>query len=367
MSELVCQNVDKTSGDIYPLEEIARSSRFRLVKARRATKYIVLKGLVKDDSMHREMLRREFELSYTLSHPSIVTTLGFEESSPIGPAIIMEYIDGITLSEFISLTPTFESKLKVLDDILDGVEYMHHRAVLHNDLKPLNIIVTKSGSARIIDFGLSISDDSAYRGCFGGSEEFSAPEVLSGRGAVGCASDIYSLGKIISLLVGDRFSPIVERCIRPDPSMRYQSVASLRGDIKRRRCRVRRLLIAAVLPLILLLVVVPMVANLVNERVSHRCSQRVEERMQWFYKRSLDSIVECNYYEFASIYKSRYLFCYKTLIDSLSRQEVVASEYILARQIARLDSMCRSLPSINSLPLREQDSLIEKFNSMQIY
>ena len=164
---------------ITVLGTISEGRMFRIHKARRGTKYIILKSAVRNDAMTTEFLRREYELGSTLSHSCIVTTLGFEEDTPAGPALILEYVEGQSLDEFLSCGPSDSAKDCIIDDILDGVDYLHHRGVLHNDIKPSNIVVNPHGAARIIDFGLSISDDSVYKGCMGGSPGYSAPEICS--------------------------------------------------------------------------------------------------------------------------------------------------------------------------------------------
>ena len=161
----------------YPQEHIellgliSEGRLFCIHKARRGTKHIILKSAVHKDAMTTEFLRREYELGSTLSHSCIVTTLGFEEDTPAGPALVLEYIEGVPLEEYIATHPTDSATDRVIDDILDGVDYLHHRGILHNDIKPSNIIVNPHGAARIIDFGLSLSDDSVYKGCMGVQSE----------------------------------------------------------------------------------------------------------------------------------------------------------------------------------------------------
>ena len=153
---------------IVLLDIISEGRMFRVLKARMGTKYIILKSAVHKDAMTTEFLRREYELGSTLSHSCIVTTLGFEEDTPAGQALVLEYIERVPLEEYIATHPTDSATDRIIDDILDGADYLHHRGVLHNDIKPSNIVINPHGAARIIDFGLSISDDSVYKGCMGG-------------------------------------------------------------------------------------------------------------------------------------------------------------------------------------------------------
>ena len=237
---------------IVILGTISEGRMFRTLKARHGTRYVALKAAVEDNAMSVSLLRREYELCRDLSHPCVVSILGFEEDTPAGPAIEMEYISGRTLDEFVATAPSAAQRRAVLNDILDGMDYLHHRGILHNDLKPDNIVVNANGAARIIDFGLSVSEDSVYAGAVGGTCGYSAPEVLQGDGSAGAASDIYSLGLIINLLFGGRrYRRVARRCSRPEPAERFRNIPDLRkalaatdrrpfiwtGACKKQKCR----------------------------------------------------------------------------------------------------------------------------------
>lgn len=77
--------------------KIGDGSYFSLFKARLSTKFVVLKTPVHQEMLYQELLRREYELGVSLSHPSIVNILGFEINTPVGAALILEYIDGESL------------------------------------------------------------------------------------------------------------------------------------------------------------------------------------------------------------------------------------------------------------------------------
>lgn len=191
-SIITAHNTGKTGNDLIVLGCISEGKRFRILKARRDSRFLILKVAKHQGSMSLSLLAREYELAARLNHPCIVSTTGFLSESPAGPAITMEYIDGLTLDEFISTNPSGLQKRAVLNDIIEGVEYLHRRGILHNDLKPDNIIVNRKGAAHIIDFDLSGSEDSIYEGVIGGTSGYTAPEILEGKGPAGAASDIYS-------------------------------------------------------------------------------------------------------------------------------------------------------------------------------
>ena len=315
-----------------------------MLKARRSTKYITLKAPVRPDAMSMEILRREYELGQSLSHPCIVSTLGFEEYSPAGPAILLEYIEGKTLEEYMSGHPTASATDRVLDDIIDGVDYLHHRGVLHNDLKPDNIIVTPGGAARIIDLGLSVSDDSIYKGCLGGSEGFSAPEIMQGRGPSGASSDIYSLGLLMQLLTAGKYRKITAHCCRQDPSERYQNIPALRRALALRR----HLPVATAVVVFAIFVLTMVVPQKVEETVAgyahESLKDRLEKEMSIFFLPVRDSMLVQPDFVSASAIKGGYLLHYIHFRGSLPQEQRLACEEIFAAHTAVLDSILLSLP-----------------------
>ena len=324
------------------LETISEGRFFRILKARQGTKFIILKAALRQESMMRELLRREYELGKSLSHPCIVSTLGFLDDTPAGAAIVLEYIEGRTLEDFLADAPTFAGRQAVLDDVLSAVDYLHHRGVLHNDLKPSNIIVNPHGAARIIDFGLSVSDDSIYRGCVGGSVGFSAPEIIQGKGPAGAASDIYSIGLLIKLLSGRKYRKIVDRCCLRDPSGRYRSVSALRQAMALRRY----LPVAAATVIfaisVLGLILPSKVKTIVADTSYKVLKDRLRTEMSSFYIPARDSMFRQTSFAAASVFKGEYLLHYVHFRDSLPAEQHLACEEIFAEQSAHLDSVLLS-------------------------
>ena len=316
---------------------------FRIYKARRGTKYIILKSAVNKDAMTTEFLRREYELGCTLSHSCIVTTLGFKEDTPAGPALVLEYIEGVSFDEYIAMRPTDSATDRIIDDILNGTDYLHHRGVLHNDLKPSNIIVNSHGAARIIDFGLSLSDDSVYKGCMGGSQGYSAPEIMSGKGPAGAASDIYSLGLLMRLLSGRKYRRIIDRCCSQSPAERYQSIPALKRAIALRRHLPVAVAAVAFAVFVMAMILPSKVETTVTKSSYNALKDRLRTEMSSFYIPALDSMSRQQTFYDASLFKGEYLLHYVHFRDSIPADQRLACEEIFAEQSALLDSVLVAL------------------------
>ena len=133
------------------------------------------------------LLRREYEISCNLVHPYILSPIRFDEHAPVGPAIVTDYVEGKTLQEFLLNGPNDGVRRKILYEILDAVEYLHRKELLHNDIKPSNILVSDIGNdICLIDFGLSENDAHYLSKRLGGTAGASALEVL-GVDALWCS------------------------------------------------------------------------------------------------------------------------------------------------------------------------------------
>lgn len=344
-------------------ELLSRGRDYSVYKARCGSKYIILKTPNLDSSMFRELLMREYELSSTLSHPSIVTTLRFEEHSPVGPAIAMEYIAGEPLDEYMRRKPSYAERNAILDDIIAGVGYLHHRGILHNDLKPGNIVVTNNGSARIVDFGLSASDDGIYGGFFGGSERFTSPEILRGDGASSVSSDIYSLGALMNYLFeGHHYKRIVARCCNEEPSSRYRNCSALLAAIAAHRRRPMVIVAATILLTIIAIIATPHISNVIDRHRNTQIESQIATPLNTEFERNITAMEQCEYMEFASLYRSAYLMFYVEYQSTLSDAEQRAAERLLSQHLPRLDSLMARKPSITTLPHDEQQAAVDSLN-----
>lgn len=149
----------------------------------------------------KERFFREAEISGRLHHPNIVTLYEMDEDAKSGDLFIaMEFIDGSPLSAYTQgrVEMDLRLKLKLLSQAADGLDHAHKQGVIHRDVKPSNILVAKTGEAKITDFGIAKVAESdlpqvTRTDTFLGSPRYSSPEQVRGSG-VDARSDIFSFG-----------------------------------------------------------------------------------------------------------------------------------------------------------------------------
>ena len=185
------------------------------------------------DIRYQEALRKEFETGYRLEHPNLVRYLSLDKDS-----ILMEYVDGETLSQRFVRNPDYFNEQKHTEkfvrQLLSALQYLHNHQVLHLDLKPDNILLTHiNDDVKLIDLGFCYTD--AFADTQGHTNAFAAPEQKAG-GEVDVRSDIYAFGKILELLPDHSlYNKVIARCTAENPSARYQSIDEILYDINHRR------------------------------------------------------------------------------------------------------------------------------------
>ena len=171
------------------------------------------------------------------------------------------------LREFLEEKPSRIARSKIRNQLLDAVEYLHRKGMLHNDLKPENVLVTAIGNdVKLIDFGLAETDADYLYQRLGGTPGASAPEVMGGDTTERstAAADIYALGGLLSLLFPSRYRPQVRRCRRSAATRRYPDVASLRRALARRD--LVPWIIGAIVPILILLAAVLIPGHLLRRQ-----------------------------------------------------------------------------------------------------
>ncbi|MBQ9436632.1 MAG: serine/threonine protein kinase [Bacteroidales bacterium] len=217
--------------------EIAAGGFNCLYKAQRYGKWYVLKGLkpeFRNSTVHQELLAKEFELGIKMNHPHIAQTVGLDTDPLAGPCIVMEYVDGVTLKEFLQTNPSAKTRLKIAHELLSAIAYFHGLQIVHRDLKPDNILITRNGhNVKLIDFGLADSD---YHGVLkqpAGSDRYAAPEQKEGKVAIDCRADIYAFGHILRQLFPHCYGAIYRKCVQPDRNKRYNNAEEILKRLQR--------------------------------------------------------------------------------------------------------------------------------------
>lgn len=233
------EGISQTFTDV----EILATSEVNVVaKAKRYGRWWLLKGLRKEvagEAGYQQRLRKEFEILMQLQHPGVVMAVGLEDVEVLGLCIVMEYVDGVTLKEWLTEKPTRQMRLRVVQEIIDAVSYLHTKGIVHRDLKPANIIVTGNGShVKLIDFGLADTDSHTILKQPAGTPTYMSPEQIQTAVADG-RNDIYSLGIIMQQMeLGWRYHYIINRCLRPI-EQRYQQMGDLQHAIHSTNSRIR--------------------------------------------------------------------------------------------------------------------------------
>ena len=216
---------------------------------------LFLKALNREQGTSAEnlaRLQREYKIFEQLyGNEHIVRCIGWREDAEVGPCIVMEYVDGETLTDYLKTNPSNKERKRILNELLDAIGFIHKHQVVHNDLKPENILVTYNGhNVKLIDFGYADCDSSIDKAT-GGTNAFASPE-LTRQETTGVESDIYSLGFIIKLLFPHRYGWIVRKCQRKEIPERYQRVSEVGRAIRRSKIGIWLALVALAMALIVL-------------------------------------------------------------------------------------------------------------------
>jgi eukaryotic-like serine/threonine-protein kinase len=268
-------------GGRYELDGIVgRGGMAEVFRARdiRLDRIVGVKTLRDDlarDQTFQARFRREAQSAASLNHPSIVAVYDTGEdmagNTPV-PYIVMEFVDGRTLRDLLRddrrLLP--ERAAEITDGVLRALDYSHRNGIVHRDIKPGNVMLTRAGDVKVMDFGIAraVSDSQmtmTQTAQVIGTAQYLSPEQARGE-RVDARSDLYSTGCLLyELLTGrppftgdspvaiayqhvkedpvppSRVDPevpawadaIVLKAMQKDPADRYQSAGEMRNDIQR--------------------------------------------------------------------------------------------------------------------------------------
>jgi serine/threonine-protein kinase len=254
---------------------MAEVYRARDIRLDRIVAIKTLRADLARDQIFQARFRREAQSAASLNHPSIVAVYDTGEDMATGvpvPYIVMEYVDGRTVRDLLQeghrLLP--ERSLEIIDGVLRALDYSHQAGIVHRDIKPGNVMVTRNGDIKVMDFGIAraMSDAQATMTQTAqviGTAQYLSPEQARGE-RVDARSDLYSAGCLLYELLtgrppftGDspvaiayqhvRENPVPPSRVDPDvpawadaivlkamaksPADRYQTAADMRADLQR--------------------------------------------------------------------------------------------------------------------------------------
>ena len=238
----------------------------------------LLKSSLANDPVFRIRFRQEAQAASRMTHPTIVRVFDAGEETVLEsgggeaqlPFIVMEFVDGKMLKDLIKDGPMSAPEAgHILTGILTALEYSHRAGVVHRDIKPGNVMITRSGQVKVMDFGIAraISDSSAtvaQTTMILGTAQYFSPEQAKGE-TVDARSDLYSTGVVLfEMLTGrapfrgdspiavayqhvserpetpsdlrrgisEGMDAVVLRSLEKDKARRYQSADEFRSDVE---------------------------------------------------------------------------------------------------------------------------------------
>ncbi|MFN8941840.1 MAG: serine/threonine-protein kinase, partial [Acidobacteriota bacterium] len=258
-------------GVVYEAEQM-RPQRKVAVKLIRAGKFA--------GERERRLFEREAEALARLAHAGIASIYESGETAAGQPYLVMEFVEGVTLTEYVAGLPEMESlrrgdvgrRIELFLEICEAVSYAHQRGVIHRDLKPANIMVS-NGKVKVLDFGLArietgLEATRTETGVVQGSLRYMSPEQARGESSrIDTRSDVYALGVVLyEMLTGvhpylDRtdllgavyqicetpmrslraakkafsadLETILSKALAKEPGQRYDGPAGLAADLRR--------------------------------------------------------------------------------------------------------------------------------------
>jgi serine/threonine-protein kinase len=249
------------------LHEIGAGGMGTVFEAERADGQFVARVAIKlmrgfPTAEGRARLRLERQILAELDHPHIARLLDGGETADGQPYVVMEFVAGTTLGDWLAAHPMDATqRLALFEKLVGAVAHAHQRLVVHRDLKPGNVMVGRGGEPKLLDFGVSklldVQDADTVADCSTRvfTPGYASPEQREGR-AVTTATDVYSLGVLLAEILdgvrprdadanGTRRWPavdvdaelrgIIAKATAADPRQRYPSADALGAELERYR------------------------------------------------------------------------------------------------------------------------------------
>ena len=218
-----------------------------------------VKGIPRAETLN--YFSRERQLLAKLSHPNIARLLDGGATPSGQPYLVMEYVDGVAIDVYCRERRLRAGQvLKLFVEACDSVAFAHRQLIVHCDLKPSNLLINQDGRPMLLDFGIARlldrvgaqANDAAIGSSVAYTPRYASPEQRE-HGTVTTVSDIYSLGIMLSELLGDGAAANIElkallaKATAADPTKRYVTVEAFTDDMERylRKLPVRALPAAA--------------------------------------------------------------------------------------------------------------------------
>jgi serine/threonine protein kinase len=243
------------------LEELGRGGMGVVYKARhtRLDRFVAVKILPAEASREpafAERFIREARALARLNHPSILTLYEFGQEA--GRSYVMEYVEGTDLRQRMCVGPlATREALGIVTQVCGALQYAHDEGIVHQDIKPENILLDKRGRVRVADFGIAklLTRKTGEYTLTGpwqvmGTLHYMAPEQIENPQGLDQRADIYSLGVMLYELftgklplgrfpspsqaaaVDARLDEVVLRALEPDPARRYQTAGEMRAALQ---------------------------------------------------------------------------------------------------------------------------------------
>lgn len=207
---------------------------------------IVRPGVLNDSLVAR--FERERQILADLTHPNIARLLDGGSLEDGSPYFVMEFVDGDPITDWVSQNKlTLQDRIWLFQDVCGAVRHAHQNLIVHRDITPSNVLVTKTGTVKLIDFGIAKpqADDTPVEASSEPTSKslaslsftpgYGAPERAKGAPS-NTLSDVFSLGKLLEELLKDEarnadLDAIIVKATATSPNARYASVDALREDL----------------------------------------------------------------------------------------------------------------------------------------